>query len=310
MSYVLKGSDDMIRVQVPATTANLGPGFDTLGMALKLYNFVEMQQIQEGLVIEVFGDGAESIARNESNIVYRAALKLFNQVDYKPSGLKIRLTNQIPVCRGLGSSAAAIVGGILAANILSGSKLDTNDLLTLATKIEGHPDNVAPALMGGMVVSAVAEGEVHCVKIQPPPGLKTVVAVPNFKLATKAAREALPGQVTLQDAVFNVSRTALLVAAMCQGDLSKLNYAMEDRLHQNYRAALIPGMKKVLAAVKLAGAKGVVLSGAGPTLIAFADDNFDLIAWVMRETFRENGVIAKTMVLEPSTAGARALSVD
>ena len=310
MSYVSKGRDDMIRVQVPATTANLGPGFDSLGMALKLYNIVEMQQIREGLIIEVFGDGASSIVRNESNIVYQAAVKLFNQVGYKPSGLKIRLTNQIPVCRGLGSSAAAIVGGIIAANVLSGSKLDSSALLTLAAEIEGHPDNVAPALMGGMVVSTAAEGEVHCVKIQPPAGLKTVVAVPDFKLSTKAAREVMPNQVAMQDAVFNVGRTALLVAAMCQGDLSKLTYAMEDRLHQNYRASLIPGMKKVLAAAKLAGAKGVVLSGAGPTLIAFADNNFDLIARVMRETFRENGVIAKAMVLEPSPTGASTLSVD
>lgn len=297
----------MIRVQVPATTANLGPGFDTLGMALKLYNTVEMQLIPKGLVIEIFGDGASDIARNERNLVYRAAVKVFEQTGYQPSGLKIKLTNQIPLSRGLGSSAAAIVGGIVAANKLAGSKLSTETLLALATEMEGHPDNVAPALLGGIVVSAAVEGEVQWAKIQPPLGLKTVVAVPDFKLSTRSAREVLPGQVSLSDAVFNVSRTALLVAALCQGDLSKLSYAMEDRLHQNYRAALIPGMKKVLAAAKLAGAKGVVLSGAGPTVIALADDNFDLIAQVMRKTFHENGVMAKVMVLEPSASGARAL---
>ncbi len=297
----------MIRVQVPATTANLGPGFDTLGMALKLYNTVEMQLIPKGLVIEIFGDGASDIARNERNLVYRAAVKVFEQTGYQPSGLKIKLTNQIPLSRGLGSSAAAIVGGIVAANKLAGSKLSTETLLALATEMEGHPDNVAPALLGGIVVSAAVEGEVQWAKIQPPLGLKTVVAIPDFKLSTRSAREVLPGQVSLSDAVFNVSRTALLVAALCQGDLSKLSYAMEDRLHQNYRAALIPGMKKVLAATKLAGAKGVVLSGAGPTVIALADDNFDLIAQVMRKTFHENGVMAKVMVLEPSASGARAL---
>ncbi|WP_114638849.1 homoserine kinase [Desulfofalx alkaliphila] len=297
----------MIRVQVPATTANLGPGFDCLGMALKLYNTVEMQQIATGLNIELHGDGANDIDRDENNIVYKAAYKVFNQVGYRPSGLKIRLNNQIPVCRGLGSSAAAIVGGIIAANILSGSKLGTKELLELANEMEGHPDNVAPALIGGIVVSASDEDGVRFIKIQPPTELKTVVAVPDFQLSTKLAREALPTQVTLQDAVFNVGRASLLVAALCQGDLSKLTYAMEDKLHQSYRANLVPGMKKVLAAARLAGAKGVVLSGAGPTLIAFADDNFELIAKVMRDTFRESGVMAKVMVLEPSPVGARAL---
>ncbi|MBM7854622.1 homoserine kinase [Desulfohalotomaculum tongense] len=297
----------MIRVQVPATTANLGPGFDCLGMALKLYNTVEMDETSAGLTIEVHGDGAASIPRDESNIVYKAAHKVFQHVNYNPAGLKIRLTNRVPVCRGLGSSAAAIVGGIVAANILSGGKLSKDKLLALANEMEGHPDNVAPALLGGIIAATAAEGEVRYLYIAPPAGLKTVVAVPDFQLSTKRAREVLPGQVPLQDAVFNVGRTALLVTALCQGDLSKLNYAMEDRLHQSYRASLVPGMKKVLAAARLAGARGVVLSGAGPTLIAFADENFDLIAKVMRDTFRENGIMAKVMVLEPSPVGARAV---
>lgn len=297
----------MIRVQVPATTANLGPGLDCLGMAHKLYNTVEMQQIPSGLVIEIHGDGAADISRDENNIAYKAALKVFKQVDFQPRGLRIRLTNQIPLCRGLGSSAAAIVGGLIAANMISGSRLSTKELLELANEMEGHPDNVAPALLGGIVVSANDEGEVQYLKLEPPAGLKTVVAVPDFQLSTKLAREVLPRQVSLQDAVFNVSRAALLVAALCQGDIGKLSFAMEDKLHQNYRASLVPGMKKVLAAARLAGAKGVVLSGAGPTLIAFADGNFDLIAKVMRDTFRESGVMAKVMILEPSHGGARAL---
>lgn len=299
----------MIKVQVPATTANVGPGFDCLGMALKLYNSVEMMQIDAGLVIEVHGDGASSISTGPDNIVYVAAKRVFEKVGYKPTGLKIRLNNHIPLCRGLGSSAAAIVGGIVAANILCGNKLSTREMLELATKVEGHPDNVAPALVGGIVVSAVDEEDIHYVKIQPPAALKTVVAVPDFQLSTKRAREVLPSQVTLQDAVFNVGHVALLVAALCQGEIDKLSCAMEDRLHQGYRAALVPGMKKVLAAAKLAGAKGVVLSGAGPTLIAFADQNLDLIARVMKDTFKQSGVNAKVMTLEPSFIGARALEM-
>ncbi|MTI79318.1 MAG: homoserine kinase [Firmicutes bacterium] len=299
----------MIRVHVPATTANLGPGFDCLGMALKLYNIVEMEEISAGLAVEIHGDGAADIPRDESNIVYQAAHSVFKEVAYQPSGLRIKLTNQIPVCRGLGSSAAAIVGGLIAANKLSGSKLTNDKLLELAVRVEGHPDNVAPALLGGITVSTAVEGEVQYMKITPPAGMKTVVAVPDFQLSTKLAREVLPSQVSLNDAVFNVGRAALLVTALCQGDLSKLCYAMEDRLHQNYRASLVPGMKKVLAAARLVGAKGVVLSGAGPTLIAFADKNFELIAKVMRDTFRENGVMAKVMVLEPSPIGATAMEV-
>lgn len=299
----------MIRVQVPATTANLGPGFDCLGMALKLYNYVEMKQLESGLIIEVQGDGVGSIPTDQRNIVYGAAQRVFNKVAYQPSGLKIRLTNHIPTCRGLGSSAAAIVGGVLAANILSGNKLSPKELLEIATEMEGHPDNVAPAMLGGIVVSAVMEGEIQTIKIDPPSKLKTIVAVPDFQLSTKRAREVLPSQVTMQDAVFNVGHVALLVAALCQGQLDKLGYAMEDRLHQSYRSALVPGMKKVLAAAKLAGAKGVVLSGAGPTLIAFADKSMDLIAQVMKDTFRESGVRAKVMVLEPSPVGARALEM-
>jgi homoserine kinase len=297
----------MIRVQVPATTANLGPGFDCLGMALKLYNIVEMKQIDKGLVIEVYGDGATGISVDERNIVYQAALRVFKKVDYQPTGLKIKLTNQIPICRGLGSSAAAIVGGIVAANIMSGNKLKIKELLELANQVEGHPDNVAPALLGGIVISTVDQEEVQYIKLQHPANLKAVVAVPDFKLSTKRAREVLPSQVTLQDAVFNVGHVALLVAAICQGDLDKLSFAMEDRLHQSYRASLVPGMRRVLAAAKLAGARGVVLSGAGPTLIALADNNFDLIAKVMKDTFKQSGVNAKVMILEPSTVGARAL---
>lgn len=299
----------MIRVQVPATTANLGPGFDCLGMALELYNVVEMIPISRGLIIEITGEGAADVPRDERNLVYQAAQRVFHQLGYSPAGLKLRLSNQIPVARGLGSSTSAIVGGVIAANILTGGSLAVKDIITLSSSIEGHPDNVAPAVLGGIVVSVQAEGEVKFLKIQPPQNLKGVVAVPDFTLTTKISREALPTQVAFQDAAFNVGRVALLVAALQQGDLGFLGTAMEDRLHQSFRSSLIPGFKKVLAAAKLAGARGVTLSGAGPTVIAFADSNFDLIARVMGDTFRQNGVKSKVMVLKPSPVGARALEV-
>ncbi|HHW44215.1 MAG TPA: homoserine kinase, partial [Desulfotomaculum sp.] len=242
----------MVRVQVPATTANMGPGFDCLGMALKLYNTVEMVRTGAGLSIEVHGEGAFDIARDESNVVYRAALRLFKQVNCDPGGLRIRLINNIPVARGLGSSASAIVGGLIAANILAGSRLSHRELLSLAAAVEGHPDNVAPAMLGGIIISTLVEGEVRYLKIDPPPGLKVAVAIPDFPLSTRSAREVLPQQVSMADAVFNLGRVALLVAAMQQGRLEFLSTAMEDRLHQPYRSTLVPGMKKVLAAARLA----------------------------------------------------------
>jgi len=299
----------MIRVQVPTTTANLGPGFDCLGMALELYNVVEMIPTPRGLVIEVSGEGAVEIPRDERNLVLQAARSVFSQVGYAPPGIRLRLQNQIPVARGLGSSTAAIVGGVIAANLLAGGNLSVKEMITLASSIEGHPDNVAPAVLGGVVVAVQDDDDVKYLKFQPPPGLRGVVAIPDFPLATKTSREILPAQVSFQDAVFNVGRVALLVAALQQGDLSLLGTAMEDRLHQAFRSSLVPGLKKVLAAAKLAGARGVTLSGAGPAVIAFADANFDLIARVMGDTFRQNGIKARVLILKPSPVGARALEV-
>jgi len=299
----------MVRVQVPATTANLGPGFDTLGMALKLYNIVELEEIPGGITIEVEGDGAEKIPRDQSNIVYLAAARIFQEAKYIPKGLRIRMVNNIPVARGLGSSAAAIVGGLTGANIIAGSPFSEKDILNFAATIEGHPDNVAPALIGGLVVSTLVEGEVKHCKIDPPAGLKCVVAIPDFPLPTKLAREVLPQSVSVQDAVFNISRAALLVTAFIKGDFAMFSTAMEDRLHQPYRANLVPGMKKVFAAARLAGAKGVALSGAGPTLIAFCDQNAGPVAKVMKDTFWEAGIHSRVLELEPNPVGARAFEV-
>lgn len=294
----------MVRVKVPATTANLGPGFDCLGLALNLYNMVEMA-LADKLVITVRGEGAQDIARDETNIVYQAARKVFEQVGFSYAGLSIQLDNQIPTARGLGSSASAIVGGLMAANALSGDKLGISEILALATAMEGHPDNVAPALFGGLVISVTADRTVQTIRLEPPQELLGVVAVPDFQLSTKLAREVLPVQVPLKDAVFNLSRTALLVGALCQGNLALLGPAMEDRLHQPFRAKLVPGLEAVIAAAKSAGAAGVTLSGAGPSVIAFGvPQHTEVIARAMSDTFREQGVTSRVMVLAPVTAGA------
>ncbi len=299
----------MVRVQVPATTANLGPGFDTLGMALKLYNTIELEETGRGLKIEVEGEGADKIPRDPSNLVYLAAARVFKLAAYQPKGLRIRLNNNIPLARGLGSSASAVIGGLVGANIICGGKLGEKEILNAAAEIEGHPDNVAPALVGGIVITVQADNEIKYCKIEPPPRLKCVIAIPDFALPTKLAREVLPQSVSLTDAIYNISRTALLVTALIKQDFNLLSTAMEDRIHQPYRANLVPGMKKVFAAAKLAGARGIVLSGAGPALIAFCDENTGLIANVMKETFLQSGVYAKVMELDPNPVGAVALEV-
>lgn len=299
----------MIRVQVPATTANLGPGFDCLGMALELYNVVEFSKIHHGLVIEIEGEGSGELPRDQKNLVYRAARRVFEKTGYDPGGLRIKLSNNIPLGRGLGSSASAVVGGIIAAGMMSGASLSRREILGLACSMEGHPDNVAPAILGGLVIYTSVDGEVNWLKIDLPPGLKVVAAVPDFPVNTREARESLPHMVTLRDAVFNISRAALLVAALQKGDFNLLGTAMDDRIHQPYRSGLIPGYKKVVSAARLAGARGVAVSGAGPTIIAMADGNYKLIAEVMKETFRESGVSARSIILDPNPVGARALEV-
>lgn len=299
----------MVRVQVPATTANMGPGFDCLGMALQLYNTVEMSFAPAGLLIEIQGEGVSEIPRDEKNIVYLAAQRVFRLSGQESCGLKIKLANSIPVSRGLGSSTAAIIGGMIAANILSGNKLSQKEIINNACAMEGHPDNIAAAVLGGIVVAVPADGEVKCQRILPPKNLRAVVSIPDFTLTTKNSREALPQQVPLSDAAFNLGRVALLIASLYTGDINQFGTAMEDRLHQPYRTSLVPGMKKVFAAAKLAGAKGITLSGAGPSIVAYSDHNLDLIARVMRDTFRQNGISARSMVLDISPVGARALEI-
>lgn len=258
----------MIRVKVPATSANIGPGFDSLGMALNLYNTYEVEEIESGLVIE----GCEKKYANDKNLIYIAMIECFKKTKYYPKGIKIVISSEVPVSRGLGSSATCIVGGILAANELSGGKLSQQEILELATEIEGHPDNVAPALLGGMVAS-VYDDEVYYSKINVKEGLKFLALIPNFKLPTKKSRGILPKVIPHSDAVFNVGRVALMVSALHNGEFELLSVASEDRLHQHYRGTLIDGYQSILKTSKELGAKGVFLSGAGPTILVALDSS-------------------------------------
>lgn len=295
----------MVRVLVPATTANLGPGFDCFGLALRLYNRVQLEAMPRGLEIIVTGEGADGLPRDETNLVYRAARTLFDRVGGGPPGLRLALDNDIPLMSGLGSSAAAVVGGVVAANELAGRPLSRADLLALAVALEGHPDNVAPALLGGLVVVGVDEGSGVISAHADVPALQVAVAVPALHFPTAEARRLLPAEVPLTDAVFNVSRAALVLLALQHGDYELLGRAMADRLHQPYRGRLIPGFQEVRNAACEAGAAAVALSGAGPSVVAFAPEGHKAIAQAMKRTFAEYGIEARVMVLEVEREGAR-----
>ncbi|WP_018247454.1 homoserine kinase [Orenia marismortui] len=291
----------MIKVKVPATTANLGPGFDTLGMSLELYNELEVSEVESGLEFEVVGYGSEELDLDENNLIYQSMKRVFEIVDYHPQGLKIKLNNQIPLARGLGSSATAIVGGLVAANKLSGDKLSRDELLNLATEIEGHPDNVAPALLGGVVISTIKDGQVVYKKLSVPK-LNIVVCIPDYQLSTVEARESLPTEVEFEDAIFNLSHTGLLITGLITEDYKLIKHALDDKLHQPYRQELVPGLKTILEEVK-EDCLGVTISGSGPTVVAFSLEEEEKIGEKMVDIFSQNNIKAKYLVLNPTDQG-------
>ena len=256
-----------IKVSVPATSANIGSGFDALGLAVTLYNTVTFEESE---VLDISSADGTRIPRGESNLVYRSAKGLFEKVGKQIPPLKITQTNPIPMARGLGSSSC-IIAGLLGANRMLGDVLNTQELLTLATSIEGHPDNVAPALLGGLTSSVFEDGKVYSVKRNVDETLCFAAIVPDYKLLTEAARAALPKEVSHKDAVYNLSRAALVPAAFCEGRHDLLAIATEDKLHQPYRMPLMPGSKEVFDMARLCGAKAVYVSGAGSTVMAVAE---------------------------------------
>lgn len=261
----------MVKVRIPATSANMGPGFDSMGIALNLYNYVTAEETQTGkLEIEIAeGSLGDGLPTDEENLVYKAMMKVFEAVGHKFSGLKLILENRIMTTRGLGSSSAGIVGGILAADRLCGGKLSPDEMLFLGAEMEGHPDNVAPALLGGFTVNVMSKHSVRYVKTElDPEKLRFAALVPDFYLPTKKAREILPESVPLVDAVYNEGRSALLAASLISGKYENIRTAVGDRLHQNHRKRLIPNMETLFDLCYQKGALGVYLSGAGPTLIA------------------------------------------
>ncbi|MHC1749962.1 MAG: homoserine kinase [Cellulosilyticaceae bacterium] len=257
----------MIKVKVPATTANMGPGFDSIGMALCMYNVVYAEEIEEGLEI-IIQDGNPDIPTDETNLIYQSICHFYKAIEKPVPAMRIIQQDSIPHTRGLGSSAACIVAGLHIANAMSHSFFSKEELVQMAAQIEGHPDNTTPAILGGMTIGAMNNEDMKYVKVKVAENIHFAVMIPNFTLSTELARKALPTQIPLADGIFNSSRSALLAASMITGDVDNLSMAMEDRLHQPYRAKLIPNMDAIFEHAKACGAKGVFLSGAGPTLIA------------------------------------------
>jgi len=291
-----------VRVRVPASSANLGPGFDTLGLALGLHNEVAMEE-DESVSVTIEGEGAARLPRNDENVVVRGARALFDLAGRPFRGIKVALVNRIPPGRGLGSSAAAWLGGVVGANVLLGDPLPRDEILQLAARQEGHPDNVAAALLGGLTVACRVGDRVVAVSLPVPADLQWVVLIPELESSTADARAVLPRTVSHQDAVFNVGRACLFVGGLLSGRPDLFGAAMEDRLHQPYRHRLFPWMDAVATGARSAGAIGCVLSGAGPSLLAVVRERGDDVSKAMESALHRAGIRGSARTLSVDRAG-------
>ena len=295
---------DKVIIQVPATTANLGPGFDCLGMALDLYNTVEATKASH-FELKVVGEGEGSLSPDQDNLLYRALSTLSRKVGAPIPDLRITCHNRIPLARGLGSSAAAIVGGLVAGNFLLGEPLSRDDLLRLAVEMEGHPDNAAPALLGGCQVAVWDADSLVTAAIPLPPDLSVVLFIPGFEMSTPKARAILPARISRKDAVFNIGRVALLVNALAARQPGYLRVATQDRLHQPRRRSLFPALDDIIEAALQAGASGAFLSGGGSTVAALTSGGCPNVGEAMKAEAARAGVNGYALEVKPNLQGAQ-----
>lgn len=304
-----------VTAQIPATIANLGCGFDCLGLALPIYNLVTVEEtVLPGSGIEIniideFGlENIENIPRDKNNIVYKAIELLYNYIGQSPNELKISIKTGIPVARGLGSSASVIVGGLFAANELLGKPADEAVLLSIATEIEGHPDNIAPAILGGVVLSDwEADGSVVSKKLPWPEDWVVTICIPDYELSTGISRSVLPADVPMKDAVYNLRHAAMFVQAVHTHDEELLKLALRDKLHQPYRTKLVPGMQQIMDNLKhTEGVLGCVLAGAGPSVAVIQNGtNTDVIKEIVSSTWNNINVNAQIYTLPVTDEGAK-----
>ncbi len=299
-----------MKIRVPASTSNLGPGFDCFGLALKLYLTVSATAVPEGSEpCRVTTTGAkenEALPRNAVNLIYRAMSFAAQREGVSLPCVELTVHNEIPLASGLGSSAAAIVAGIKLSSLLTGKSISDQSVLNYATEFEGHPDNVAASIFGGFLAGCIrSDGSVLSTKFDWPPQIRVVVVSPQSQLPTHVARAALPRTVTRIDAVQNLQRTALFTAALAQQRYDLLWEAMRDRLHQPYRESLVPGLAEALAIPRTPGLLGIALSGAGPSIVALVDDNDDEIGARLASCFKARNIESTTRTLEVDNEGAR-----
>lgn len=304
-------------VKVPATSANIGPGFDCLGLALPIYNTITIEETVlpgTGIEINLISENDviddiifDNVPRDENSIVYKAVEMLYNSIGQEPSELRINIQSQIPITRGLGSSASVVVGGLIAANKLLGSPADTTALLSIATEVEGHPDNVAPAILGGFVMASQEDdGSIITEKLKWPDEWDITVCIPDFELSTNIARSVLPENVPMSDAVYNAKHLAMLIQAVNNKDVSLMKAALHDKLHQPYREKLVPGMKEIMEAFKHEdGVIGCVLSGAGPSILVISYKyDIDKIKSTVRDIWEGQSIKTDIRVLKVENNGA------
>jgi homoserine kinase len=295
----------MITVRIPCSTSNIGPGFDTLGLALNRYLVVQASPSLEARpVITVEGNGKDHIATDETNLVYRSMLAFARTAGVALPPVNLCIKNNVPAFGGLGSSGAAIVGGVFIANELLKTQCTLDDMLDVAVAIEGHPDNVSAALKGGFTINCFENGKLRCRSVKITAPLTVIACSPHFQVLTSQARGILPATVTLKEAVKNIENVASLVAAMLTGDTDALRYVTGDCLHERYRATLIPGYDDVKRAALEAGALSCNISGAGPTLFCFATSNEEEIAAAMTAAFAAHGKPSSVEIMTVENDGA------
>jgi homoserine kinase len=292
----------MIKVRVPGSTSNLGPGFDTLGLALQIYLTVTCEPADR-LEIDARGEGAAQLPRGEDNLVWRAMRAVADAAGQTLLPQRLQLQSEIPLSRGLGSSGAAIAAGLWIANLHTGAHLDRQQLLELGTAIEGHPENVAASLFGGLTVNCPTEQGVISAPVKVQKWPHVVLLIPDRQVLTEEARRVLPESLVYDRAVASVQRVALLLEAFHSGRFDWLRTAMEDQLHQPFRKHLVPGFDAVVAAAYQAGADGVCLSGSGSTILAFVRSDAPSVATAMAMAAEKAGLTSKTRVVEVAEKG-------
>ena len=296
------------KVRVPATSANMGPGFDCLGMALDIWNTVEVRVGPPGF--EITGHGHDSLPWDGTNLVNQSILRLFRELDRPVPQFHLTCHNEVPLTRGMGSSSAALVGGLVAANALCDGAISGDDLLQIAVEIEGHPDNVTPALLGGFQIAVNHQGRVIAAPVPIPQNLAAVVFVPDLSMPTDEARDILKPEISRADAVYNIGRAALLVHAFATGDLTRLGAATDDRLHQPQRQSIFFPMKNLFRAAMDAGALGVFLSGAGSSVLALTRDREYTIGYEMADAAAKSGLDGEIIVTRPTQQGAHVVEIS